>query len=76
MQPGGANQSILNNFDYTAIDELDPSLSDGSTVLFDREAPFELRLQSAKNTPQEVGSLEAIRCKVMVLGGQNQQQIE
>jgi len=28
QQPGGANnQSILNNFDYTAIDELDPSLS-------------------------------------------------
>jgi len=52
QQPGGANnQSILNNFDYTAIDELDPSLTDGSTVLFDREAPFELRLQSAKNAP-------------------------
>ena len=53
------NNSVLNNFDFTAIDELDPSLckqtnfvnfciEEGHTVLYDREAPFELRIQDAK----------------------------
>ena len=49
--------------------------AEGHIVLFDREAPFELRLQNAKNAPQEVGSLEAIRVKVMVLGGQERNQV-
>ena len=38
------NNSVLNAFDFTAIDEMDPSLSEGHTVLYDREAPFELRI--------------------------------
>lgn len=53
---------MLNNFDFTAIDELDPSLcknyqttsqilEEGHTVLYDREAPFELRIQDAKQGP-------------------------
>ena len=31
------NQSVLNAFDFTAIDEMDPSLSEGHNVLYDRE---------------------------------------
>lgn len=38
------NQSVLNAFDFTAIDEMDPSLAEGHNVLYDREAPFELRI--------------------------------
>ena len=36
-------------------------------MLYDREAPLELRIQDAKHGPQEVGSLEAIRVKVLLL---------
>lgn len=45
-------------------------------VLFDREAPFELRIQDKKHGPQEVGSLEAVRCKILLLGGTGQNQIQ
>ena len=37
-------------------------------VTFDREAPFELRIQDPNSGPQEVGTLEAIRVKVLQLG--------
>ena len=37
-------QSVLNAFDFSAIDEMDPSLAEGHQVLYDREAPFELRI--------------------------------
>jgi hypothetical protein len=37
-------QSVLNAFDFSAIEEMDPSLAEGHTVVFDREAPFELRI--------------------------------
>jgi hypothetical protein len=76
------NNSVLNNFDFTAIEELDPSLrksqlstdnnlEEGHIVLYDREAPFELRIQDAKQGPQEVGSLEAIRVKILLLVSEN-----
>ena len=41
----------LHNFDFTAIEELDPSLQEGHTVEYDREAPFELRIHDAKSGP-------------------------
>jgi hypothetical protein len=31
--------------DFSAIEDLDPSIADGSHVVYDRETPFELRLQ-------------------------------
>jgi hypothetical protein len=33
-----------------------------------QECPFEMRLQETDEAPQEVGTLEAIRCKVAVQG--------
>ncbi len=42
-------------------------IAEGHTVLYDREAPFELRIQDSNSGPQEVGTLEAIRVKVLVL---------
>jgi hypothetical protein len=52
----------VTNFDNNLIEE-------GHIVLYDREAPFELRIQDAKQGPQEVGSLEAIRVKILLLVG-------
>ena len=68
--------SVLNAFDFAAIDEMDPALgkrywitikAEGHHLLYDREAPFELRIQDPNNGPQEVGTLEAIRVKILVL---------
>jgi len=58
-------QSVLNAFDFSAIEEMDPSLAEGHSVVFDREAPFELRIQDPNSGPQEVGTLEAIRVKIL-----------
>lgn len=63
-----ASKSFLDSFDFTAIEEMDPSLTEGHRVTYDRECPFELRVQDADAGPQEVGTLEAIKCKILVLG--------
>ena len=67
----------MNNFDFTAIDEMDPSLGteigiidqsigEGHRVVYEREVPFELRINDNESGPQEVGTLEAIRVKLLV----------
>lgn len=59
--------TILGNFDFSQIEELDPSLSEGHRLAYDREVPFELRLEDS-NGPQEVASFEAIRAKILIMG--------
>eukprot|EP00742_Colponemidia_sp_Colp-10_P001089 GILJ01001179.1.p1 GENE.GILJ01001179.1~~GILJ01001179.1.p1 ORF type:complete len:237 (+),score=40.93 GILJ01001179.1:89-799(+) len=66
--------SILGTFDFTAIEELDPSLADGHRVVYDREVPFELRIQDSAAGPQEVGTLEAIKAKILLIGDDNHPQ--
>eukprot|EP00511_Aplanochytrium_stocchinoi_P004054 CAMPEP_0204837724 /NCGR_PEP_ID=MMETSP1346-20131115/28788_1 /ASSEMBLY_ACC=CAM_ASM_000771 /TAXON_ID=215587 /ORGANISM="Aplanochytrium stocchinoi, Strain GSBS06" /LENGTH=240 /DNA_ID=CAMNT_0051973353 /DNA_START=108 /DNA_END=830 /DNA_ORIENTATION=+ len=69
---GGSSTSTLNssltNIDFSAIEELDPSLSDGYRIIYDRECPVELRFQETAESPQEVGTLEAIKVKMLVTG--------
>ncbi|CEL93927.1 unnamed protein product [Vitrella brassicaformis CCMP3155] len=66
-----ADGPMLSTFDFTAIESMDPSLAEGHRVVYDRECPFELRVQeSDANAPQEVGTLEAIKCKILLLGDQ------
>ncbi|GMH89883.1 hypothetical protein TrVE_jg6418 [Triparma verrucosa] len=60
----------LNTFDFASIEELDPSIADGYRVIYDREVPFELRLYE-QNAPQQVGTLEAVKAKVLVLGDEH-----
>ncbi len=59
--------NLLGNFDFSGIEELDPSLAEGHRLVYDREVPFELRLEDT-NGPQEVASFEAIRSKILILG--------
>jgi hypothetical protein len=59
--------TVLGSFDFTAIEELDPSLAEGHRLVYDREVPFELRLEDT-NGPQEVASFEAIRAKILLMG--------
>ena len=68
QQEDRGDASLLNSFDFSAIEEMDPSLADGHRVLYDREVPFELRIQDPSSGPQEVGTLESIRVKVLLLG--------
>ena len=35
--------NILTKFDFSAIDEMDPSLQDGSQIIFEKELPFHIR---------------------------------
>ena len=50
--------------------------ADGHRIVYDREVPFELRIQDSNTGPQEVGTLEAIKVKILVLGeDQNPEQI-
>jgi len=60
--------NLLDTLDFAAIEEMDPSLAEGHQAVYDREVPFELRVQDAETGPQEVGTLEAIRCKILALG--------
>ena len=64
------SNDILANFDFTEIEEKDPSLSEGHKLLYDREVPFELRLED-NNGPQEVASFEALKCKILLGGVEN-----
>jgi hypothetical protein len=48
--------------------ESDPSQKDGFRVVYDKQCPFEMRLQENDQAPQEVGTLEAITCRVCVQG--------
>ena len=68
-QPTDTND-ILASFDFTDIEEKDPSLSEGHKMLYDREVPFELRLEDS-NGPQEVASFESLRCKILLGGVEN-----
>ena len=54
--------------DEPDFSESDPSTRDGFRVVFDKQCPFEMRVQEHDQTPQEVGTLEAISCRVCVQG--------
>ena len=65
-----SKNDILCNFDFSEIDSKDPSLREGHKVVYNREAPFELRLED-NDGPQEVASFESIGCKVLIIGEEN-----
>eukprot|EP00992_Anisonema_acinus_P004538 TRINITY_DN1595_c0_g1_i1.p1 TRINITY_DN1595_c0_g1~~TRINITY_DN1595_c0_g1_i1.p1 ORF type:complete len:243 (+),score=22.18 TRINITY_DN1595_c0_g1_i1:39-767(+) len=65
------NYSLMSSLDFRAIDEMDPSLAEGHRVMYDREVPFELRTQESSQKPHDVGTLEGVKTKVLVLGEDN-----
>lgn len=46
-------------------------IEQGHRVVYDRELPVELRLQDSEIGPQEVGTLEPLRVRILVLGPDN-----
>ena len=69
-----SGNNVLANFDFSEIDAKDPSLSEGHKLIYNREVPFELRLED-NDGPQEVASFEAIRCKIL-LGGEESNPVQ
>ena len=65
-----STDNVFKNFDFSAIEELDPSLGEGHRISYDKDVPFELRLED-NNGPQEVASFEAVRAKILILGDDN-----
>merc|ERR1712007_137907 len=54
--------------------EMDPSLGEGHRVMYDREVPFELRVQAADGEARGIATVEDIKCKILVLGDDNRPQ--
>lgn len=69
--PAAANMPLLQALEreFRSLEELDPSVSDGFRIVYDREVPFELR--PADSAEQEVGALEGIKVKVLTAGEEN-----
>ncbi|KRX05983.1 hypothetical protein PPERSA_01061 [Pseudocohnilembus persalinus] len=61
-------QEQASQFDFQALEEIDPSLEGGFSISYDREIPIELRLQDVNTQPQDVGTLESIRVKILIQG--------
>lgn len=60
--------NFLCHFDFSALAELDTSLVNGYKICYTKEVPFEIRNQEIEKGPQEIGSLEIITVKILVLG--------
>ncbi|CAD8172934.1 unnamed protein product [Paramecium octaurelia] len=56
--------------DLGALEDIDPSLEGGFKIQFDREIHIETRVQDANTGPQEIGTLELVRVKILVQGEQ------
>ena len=61
------DSSIL--FDFPTIEDLDPSLSDGYRILYDREVPVEIRSIASPGDRTSTGVLESIKVKMLELPG-------
>ena len=67
------NLSVLTGLESVApLEEVDPSLAEGHSVLYDREVPFEMRAEGAGMEGgagrELVGSMEGIKVKILTLG--------
>jgi len=60
----------MSEFDFSAIEEMDPSLADGYHIIYDREVPFEVRNQFENETVRQ-GTLENIKVKILMLGSED-----
>jgi hypothetical protein len=69
QQHSSSSPSLLSSLDFKAIDEMDPSLSEGHRIVFDKEIPVELRAQDPADgkSGNDVGTLEGIRVKILTV---------
>ncbi|CAD8094371.1 unnamed protein product [Paramecium sonneborni] len=57
--------------DLGALEDIDPSLEGGYKIQFNKEINIETRIQNVNNSPQEIGTLEQIKVKILVQGDQS-----
>jgi len=55
------------DLDTAALEDMDPSISDGYRVIYDREVPVECRTKSGTEEARQ-GVLESIKVKMLMLG--------
>jgi len=67
----GGSEPGLDEINEAYFAEMDPSLSGGHRVLYEREVPVEMRVQQVADSPQEVGTLEAVKVKILLLGDES-----
>jgi hypothetical protein len=58
-------------FEAPDLSDLDPSTHGGFKIVYHREVPLEMRLQTTDVAPAEAGTLEAIACKICVREGED-----
>lgn len=68
LSPNNVNEkfvTLLSSVDFKQIDEMDPSLKDGSHVSFDGEIPIEIKMSEQSDNYLESGVLESVRTKIL-----------
>lgn len=65
--PGGLSHSQSHE-EVGVLEEMDPSLADGSHVIYDREVPMEIRHHYTGDESISTGTLEAIKVKMLLNG--------
>jgi len=68
---GATSQGMLNtddSYDFSQIEDMDPSLTNGYRLLYDREVPLEIRSVRVLGEKTSSGVLESIKVKMLVLG--------
>ncbi|CAD8176502.1 unnamed protein product [Paramecium pentaurelia] len=56
--------------DLGVLEDIDPSLEGGFKIQFNKEINIETRISNANTGPQEIGTLEQIKVKILVQGDQ------
>ncbi|VWU50960.1 SAS6-like protein, putative [Hepatocystis sp. ex Piliocolobus tephrosceles] len=67
MNKNDAN-NFLCHFDFSSLEELNPSLVDGYYIYYSKEVPCEIRKQTSEHFSQEVGVFETLNVQIFVLG--------
>jgi hypothetical protein len=60
-------EGAINVFDFSSLEDLDPSLSGGFRIIYDREIPLEVRYERSDEELRH-GSIETIKMKILVQG--------
>jgi|Transcript_30457 hypothetical protein len=59
--------AAVNVFDFSSLEDLDPSLSGGYRIVYDREIPLEVRYERSDEELRH-GSIETIKMKILIQG--------
>mmetsp|Transcript_56635 Transcript_56635/g.64916 ORF Transcript_56635/g.64916 Transcript_56635/m.64916 type:complete len:236 (+) Transcript_56635:40-747(+) len=63
-----SNANLLNTFDFSEIDSLDPSLSEGFRVIYEKDIPFHIRFEDSDPERPDNELIENIHIKMLILG--------